>query len=189
MIELLIEEPSTETNSDYLNYLRNRFLNNSVTDFNRFYLIRYVDRRGVWYIGTGTRTYYQSSNYGRAILTVTDYWGNQWICSYSVQNNVSGTASWRTQKVVSNTESPSYQIDAGSSVSFSYDNCCRVTVFRGSSWFDFTCDTWSTLTSRNKTAGWSVDATCSNKTVTINNNTASAVNVIITRGTVNVQTS
>ena len=188
LIELFIEEPSTETNSDYLNYLRNRFVNNSVTEFNKIYMIRYMDRRGVWYSGFGIRSYYQSSNYGRALINVIDYWGNQYIMTYSVQGSVSGTSSWRTQKVTSNTESPSYQVGASDSISIQYDACCRVTAFRGSNWFDFTCDSWSSLSQKSKSSGFNVTATCSNKTITITNNTSSAINVIIMRGTVNVLT-
>ena len=171
---LLINEPSSQSGDDRLVYLRTQFMKSDVISVNRVGIIRYSDKNETWYIGIGLKTTDPAS---RCQIFVTNYFGEAHLLSYAPRGD-NNTLTWVDYKLNQNDE-PGFQIGAGQTYSFTYDNFCRVTLFRGSNWFDFTCDNWSALQSRSKTAGFDVTASCSNKTITIVNNTSSAVNGLV----------
>ena len=170
-----ITEPSNQSGDDRLAYLRSQFMSSSVIGINRVGIIRYADKNDNWYLGIGLKTTDPAS---RCQILVTNYFGEMHLLAYAPFDGSS--SSWRDYSINDQQET-GINIAAGQSYSFRYDNFCRVTAFRGSNWFDFTCDTWSALTSRNKTTGFDVTATCSNKTITIKNNEGSAINVLVQR--------
>ena len=170
-----ITEPSNQSGDDRLAYLRSQFMSSSVIGVNRIGIIRYSDKNENWYLGIGLKTTDPAS---RCQILVTNYFGELHLLTYAPFDGSS--LSWRDFSI-NDPQETGIQIGAGQSYSFTYDNFCRVTAFRGSNWFDFTCDAWSALTSRNKTTGFDVTATCSNKTITIKNNEGSAINVLVQR--------